>query len=63
MNNRQAVCHEGFKSLRLILDQLSDRGGITPKKYSLGWADQALSGSYYPTSQIPLLPTAPSEGL
>ena len=31
MNNRQVVCNEGLKSLSLILDQLNDRSGITPK--------------------------------
>ena len=31
MNDRQAVRYEGLKSLSLILDQLNDQSGITPK--------------------------------
>ena len=58
MNNRQAVCHEGLK-----FGSNEWQKWNRSKKCSLRWADQALSGSYYPTSQIPLLPTAPSEGL
>ena len=34
MNNQQAVRHEGFKSLSLILNQLDDRSGIAKKMLS-----------------------------